>query len=236
MTMRSAAPRRTCRRASATARSGAWPWRCSTSSPAGAWRCRRSWPMPATVRSPPSAPPWPSAAWPTSSRSPARPAPTISRSAAEQPPWRGSGRRPARRYRAGALLAARAGACGRARGDDRDRLARGLAGPDELPLSVPCAADRPTSACAARTKSRLPAAWLLAEWPDGQAEPVKYWLANLPEATGLGGARAPGQAALADRARLPRAQGRPGPRPLRGPLLSRLAPPRHPGQRWRTAS
>jgi SRSO17 transposase len=27
--------------------------------------------------------------------------------------------------------------------------------------------------------------WLLAEWPTGQAEPVKYWLANLPDDTPL---------------------------------------------------
>jgi SRSO17 transposase len=31
----------------------------------------------------------------------------------------------------------------------------------------------------------LPVRWLLAEWPTGKAEPVKYWLANLPEATPL---------------------------------------------------
>ena len=36
------------------------------------------------------------------------------------------------------------------------------------------------------------------------------------------------EAALADRAGLPRAQGRARPRPLRGPHLPRLAPPRHP--------
>ena len=30
----------------------------------------------------------------------------------------------------------------------------------------------------------LPLAWLLCQWPEGEAEPVKYWLANLPaEAT-----------------------------------------------------
>ena len=29
----------------------------------------------------------------------------------------------------------------------------------------------------------LPVRWLLAEWPDGQPEPVKYWLATLPETT-----------------------------------------------------
>jgi SRSO17 transposase len=32
---------------------------------------------------------------------------------------------------------------------------------------------------------QLPVRWLLAEWPDGEPEPVKYWLANLPEATSL---------------------------------------------------
>ncbi len=31
----------------------------------------------------------------------------------------------------------------------------------------------------------LPVRWLLAEWPQGEPEPVKYWLANLPEATPL---------------------------------------------------
>jgi SRSO17 transposase len=30
-----------------------------------------------------------------------------------------------------------------------------------------------------------PVRWLLAEWPDGEPEPTKYWLANLPEATPL---------------------------------------------------
>jgi SRSO17 transposase len=31
----------------------------------------------------------------------------------------------------------------------------------------------------------LPVHWLLAEWPAGEAEPVKYWLASLPETTPL---------------------------------------------------
>jgi SRSO17 transposase len=31
----------------------------------------------------------------------------------------------------------------------------------------------------------LPVRWLLAEWPPGEAEPVKYWLANLPADTSL---------------------------------------------------
>jgi SRSO17 transposase len=31
----------------------------------------------------------------------------------------------------------------------------------------------------------LPACWLLAEWPPGQAEPTDYWLSTLPEGTPL---------------------------------------------------
>jgi SRSO17 transposase len=33
--------------------------------------------------------------------------------------------------------------------------------------------------------TELPVRWLLAEWPVGEAEPVKYWLASLPETTPL---------------------------------------------------
>jgi len=32
---------------------------------------------------------------------------------------------------------------------------------------------------------QLPVRWLLAEWPPGEPEPVKYWLASLPQATPL---------------------------------------------------
>ena len=31
----------------------------------------------------------------------------------------------------------------------------------------------------------LPVRWLLAEWPQGEPEPVKYWLASLPDDTPL---------------------------------------------------
>ncbi len=31
----------------------------------------------------------------------------------------------------------------------------------------------------------LPQAWLLAEWPDGAAQPTDFWLATLPEDTSL---------------------------------------------------
>jgi SRSO17 transposase len=33
--------------------------------------------------------------------------------------------------------------------------------------------------------TQLPVRWLLAEWPQGEPEPVKYWLASLPETTSL---------------------------------------------------
>jgi len=33
--------------------------------------------------------------------------------------------------------------------------------------------------------TELPVRWLLVEWPQGKATPVKYWLSNLPEATPL---------------------------------------------------
>jgi SRSO17 transposase len=32
---------------------------------------------------------------------------------------------------------------------------------------------------------QLPVRWLLAEWPPGEPEPVKYWLANLPDDTSM---------------------------------------------------
>ena len=31
----------------------------------------------------------------------------------------------------------------------------------------------------------MPLAWLVCEWPDGEAEPSKYWLSNLPAETSL---------------------------------------------------
>jgi hypothetical protein len=35
------------------------------------------------------------------------------------------------------------------------------------------------------TDQELPVRWLLVEWPHGKAEPTKYWLARLPQATPL---------------------------------------------------
>jgi SRSO17 transposase len=45
---------------------------------------------------------------------------------------------------------------------------------------------QPAAAPRAReTDTELPARWLLAEWPQGAEEPVKYWLSNLPADTPL---------------------------------------------------
>ena len=36
---------------------------------------------------------------------------------------------------------------------------------------------------AAAKNEELPVCWLLAEWPEGESEPIKYWISNLPEDT-----------------------------------------------------
>jgi SRSO17 transposase len=60
--------------------------------------------------------------------------------------------------------------------------------------------------------------WLVIEWPEGDAEPAKYWLATPGRS---------GQTALADRARLPGAETGAGPWALRGTRLARLPSSRH---------
>jgi SRSO17 transposase len=104
--------------------------------------------------------------------------------AAEQLPWRGSGRRPARRYqRPPSSLRALALAAGSEvasevvwrEGSRGPMVARFLA------LRV-----RPANVGLRRRHgAELPLAWLLCQWPRGEAEPVKYWLANLPPETTL---------------------------------------------------
>jgi len=104
--------------------------------------------------------------------------------AAEQPPWRGSGRRPAARYRQPpaslrslALAAGSEAACGVTwrEGSRGPMAARFLA------LRV-----RPANVGLRRAhREGLPLAWLLCQWPEDEAEPTKYWLANLPEETTL---------------------------------------------------
>jgi SRSO17 transposase len=104
---------------------------------------------------------------------------------AEQTPWRGSGRRPVCRYRqapsslrALALAAGSAATC-------EVVWREGSRGPMSARfLALRC---RPANVSLRRThREALPLAWLLAQWPEGEAEPSKYWLANLPAETALG--------------------------------------------------
>jgi SRSO17 transposase len=44
---------------------------------------------------------------------------------------------------------------------------------------------RPANDAQRTEDGTLPERWLLAEWPEGKAEPVKYWLSNLPAETPL---------------------------------------------------
>ena len=79
-----------------------------------------------------------------------------------------------------------------------------------------------------RNGEEIPVCWLLCEWPAGKDEPTKYWLSNLPPDTPL--------KTLVKLAKLRwriehdyrELKDALGPRPLRGPHLPRLAPPRHP--------
>ena len=113
------------------------------------------------------------------------------------------------------------------RGDGQ--LAGGHAREDALALFRAAGSAPRTSACATkrtRTARSCRCAGCSASGPPREPEPIKYWLSNLPADTPLKSWSAR-QAALADRAGLPRAKGRTRPRPLRGPLLPRLEPPRH---------
>ena len=96
-------------------------------------------------------------------------------------------------------------------------------------LQVCPAGRRPTGRLAA--DGSLTAVWLLAEWPPEAAEPTDYWLATLPEDTGL-----------AELVRLAKIRWRIehdyrelktglGLDHFEGPRLHRLAPARHPGHR-----
>ena len=104
----------------------------------------------------------------------------------ETPDYPGRGRPPAARYREGPsslrALALEAG-------EDRLVEVTWREGSRERPLGSRFLALR---AQPANVKLRRAAAggelarrWLLCEWPEGAAEPVKYWLANLDEDTDL---------------------------------------------------
>jgi hypothetical protein len=68
------------------------------------------------------------------------------------------------------------------------RASKGLQRSRFLALWVRPAGITPRRQAAARADGvgwELPVRWLLVEWPTNKAEPVKYWLSNLPETTPL---------------------------------------------------
>jgi SRSO17 transposase len=104
-------------------------------------------------------------------------------------PYQGRGRRPRPRYRQRPCslkqLALAAGQCA---GVDLiwRRGSKGLQRSRFLALRVRPAGITPRRQAAARAEGarwELPVRWLLVEWPTDKAEPVKYWLSNLPETT-----------------------------------------------------
>jgi SRSO17 transposase len=106
-------------------------------------------------------------------------------------PYTGRGRRPQPRYRdKPASLTQLALAAGQSAGVDLiwRRGSKGLQRSRFLCLRVRPAGVTPRRQAAARADGagwELPVRWLLVEWPADKAEPVKYWLSNLPEATPL---------------------------------------------------
>jgi SRSO17 transposase len=104
-------------------------------------------------------------------------------------PYSGRGRRPRPRYRhKPASLKQLAVAAGQQACIDLiwRRASKGLQRSRFLALRVRPAGVTPRRQAAARAGGagwELPVRWLLVEWPTGKAEPVKYWLSNLPATT-----------------------------------------------------
>jgi SRSO17 transposase len=104
-------------------------------------------------------------------------------------PYTGRGRRPRPCYRdQPASLKQLALAAGQQAGVDLiwRRGSKGLQRSRFLALRVRPAGVTPRRQAAARADGagwELPVRWLLVEWPASAAEPVKYWLSNLPATT-----------------------------------------------------
>jgi SRSO17 transposase len=104
-------------------------------------------------------------------------------------PYTGRGRRPRPRYRdKPRSLKQLALQAGRQAGVELiwRRGSKGLQRSCFLALRVRPAGIGPRRQAAARAEGagwELPTRWLLVEWPASAAEPVKYWLSNLPETT-----------------------------------------------------
>src|SRR5215212_3215966 len=106
-------------------------------------------------------------------------------------PYAGRGRRPRSRYRERPCsLKQLALAAGQSAGVELiwRRGSKGLQRSRFLVLRVRPAGVTPRRQAAARADGvgwELPTRWLLVEWPTDKAEPVQYWLSNLPETTPL---------------------------------------------------
>jgi SRSO17 transposase len=104
-------------------------------------------------------------------------------------PYTGKGRRPRPRYRdKPCSLKQLALAAGQAADVDLiwRRGSKGLQRSRFLALRIRPAGITPRRQAAARADSvgwELPTRWLLVQWPTDKAEPVTYWLSNLPETT-----------------------------------------------------
>ena len=99
------------------------------------------------------------------------------------------------------------------------------------PDSSPCVSARQTATSPAADDGQPPQAWLLAEWPTGAEEPTDYVdLHPRPGHTSRNSCAWPKSAARIEHD-YRRTENRTRTRSLRGTLLDRLAPPRHPRHR-----
>jgi len=101
------------------------------------------------------------------------------------PPYRGRGPRPKRpaAIRSG-LAACAVKAWAMARAKDFRRLTWRQGSKGKLASRFAAWRVRPASGLVAG-KPPLPVCWLLVEWPEGEAEPTRYWFSNLPPEIGL---------------------------------------------------
>jgi SRSO17 transposase len=104
---------------------------------------------------------------------------------AERAPYRGAGRRPAARYRPPFASLAQLAMAGGPEEAHEITWREGTRGP--MSSRFVAVRVRPANVtlrvAAAAAEAELPVRWLLAEWPAGASEPIKYWLSNLPADT-----------------------------------------------------
>ncbi|GAA1203624.1 IS701-like element ISBj9 family transposase [Streptomyces hebeiensis] len=109
------------------------------------------------------------------------------------PAWSGNGRKPQPRYRTPPLPVAELSAGAGPEPFAEVTWRQGSRGPMTsrfLTVRVRPAGVRPRRLAQAAAETEggqwdgaLPAVWLLAEWPDGEDEPTRFWLSDLPEDT-----------------------------------------------------